>query len=250
MSKALISRAGEFDIPSLYLSTYGSKLVQFARDNGYIVTELYNDDSTLPARLTTFEAEMEKRPNVLLGLGHGNATVFTGMDLEVLLKTGVNDDLCSGIKTYLWACHTATTLGPSIVEKTCPEFYGYQADWTFIYHPDYESKPLEDPWARAFFDCGLATGYAVLLGKTPQEIYDETLKRYDYWWDYWTKQEDPMADEILTWLNWDKENFMAITPNGLYKGAPAPLQAGIPPIVVPLGLAGALLFLLSRQSEK
>jgi len=247
LPKVLFSRAGDFDIATLYLSTYGTKLVQFAKDNGYEVVDLFNDDPKLPARLLVFEAEIEKRPNLLIGLGHGNNTIFTGMDMEVLLKTGVNDDLTSGIKTYLWSCLTGVTLGPAMVEKTCPEYYGYKADWTFIYHPKYETDPLNDPYAKAFFDAGLATGYAVLLGKTPKEVYDLTIARYDYWWDYWIKQEDPMADDILTWLNWNKNNFIAITTSEIYR-EPV-LRAGIPEFAIPLGIAGALLFLLSNSKS-
>jgi hypothetical protein len=112
---------------------------------------------------------------------------------------------------------------------------------------------LNDPWARAFFDSGLATGYGVLLGKTPEEIYTETIKRYDYWWDFWTQQNDSMADDILTWINWDRSNFIAITPTGLFKGKPLPAAgstflSSIP--IVPLGIAGALLFLLSRTDSQ
>jgi hypothetical protein len=115
-----------------------------------------------------------------------------------------------------------------------------------VYHPDFKDKPLEDPYARAFFDAGLTTGYGVLLGKDPKTIFDETIARYNYWWDYWMRQNDPMADDILTWLNWDKSNFMAITKAGIYESAPATLNSVLG-LAVPLGIAGALIFLLSRK---
>jgi hypothetical protein len=252
---ALISRAGEFDTASTYLSTFGTKLVQYAKDNGYNVTELYNDDLTLPARETTFTAEIEKKPSLFIGMGHGNETVFTGMDMEILLQAGVNDDLASGIPSYLWACHTATTLGPDMVAKTCPVYFGYAADWTFNYHPDYVNPPssddppadekctFNDPYAKAFFDAGLATGYSTILGKTPQQIYQDTIDRYNYWWNYWLGQEDSMADSILTQLANDRDNFMVITPTGIYQEPPPTLNLGT---LIPIGLGAALLLIISR----
>lgn len=274
MPKVLFARA-DFDVATLYLSSYAAaKLLPFAKDNGYEVMDLFDDcgsgrlscpTSQYAARLEPFETQMTATPppDIVIGCGHGNEVLFTGQDLEVLLKANVNDDLCSGKKVYLWSCLTGVTLGPQMVQKTCPEFYGYQSDFTFVFHPDYANPPssddpspsekctLNDPWARAFFDSGLATGYAVLLGMTPEEIYTETIKRYDYWWDYWTQQNDSMADDILTWLNWDRSNFIAITPTGLQRKPPVvvgPTLASSP--LIPLGIAGALLFLLSRSESE
>ena len=121
------------------------------------------------------------------------------------------------------------------------------SDWTFIYHSDFyrNNQILEDPWAKAFFDCLLVTGHAILLGKSPLEVYEETLKRYDYWWDFWIKQNDPMADDILTWLNWDKRGFIAITPDGIYSKPKASLSIGN--VALPLGIAAISLLLLSKN---
>ena len=166
--------------------------------------------------------------------------------MEVLIKQSVNDDVSDGTKTYLFSCLTADSLGPALVEKGCPQYFGYKSEWTFIFHPDYENKPLEDPYARAFFDSGLATGYALLLGKSPLEVYNLTIERYNYWWDYWMKQDDPFADDILTWLNWDKRNFVGLIPGGTPMEEPAVASLQIPSFVLPLGAAGILLFLLSR----
>ncbi len=231
-------------MPTAYLSAYTAKLVAFAKANGYQITDIYDDDPKLPARLATFEAEIAKKPNIYIGCGHGNSNLFTGQDMELLLKKGVNDDACAGVKTYLISCLTAKELGPALVQQGTPEFYGYREDFTFIYHPDYETKPLEDPYARAFFDSGLATGYALILGKKPQDVYNLTIERYDYWWDYWMKQEDPMADDILTWINWDRRNFVGLIPGEEPMVQSAAIQ--LPSFMLPLGAAGILLFLLSR----
>lgn len=246
MPKAVFVRS-DWDLITHYMASYTTKLVDFAKQNGYEVVDLYNDDPKLPARLPAFETEMDKKPIDILYIGgHGNVNLATGQELELLIKKGVNDDVSSGVKTYLQSCLTAQQLGPALVEKGCPFYAGYREDWVMMYHPDYESKPLEDPYAKAFFDSGLATGYALLLGKSPQEVYQETIDRYNYWWDYWIKQDDPMADDILTWINWDRNNFVAITAAESYEAPPQVAGLNLPAVILPLGAAGLLLFLLSR----
>ena len=181
----------------------------------------------------------------------GNSDIFTGQDLEVLLKDTVNADVMSGKECYLAACQCGVKLGPAMVEKTCPRFYGFQGDFVFVYHPDYyaEGRILEDPYAKSFFDSVLTTGYAVLLGKSFEEVYNETVDRYKYWWDWWLKQNDPMTDSILTWLNWNRQNFIGINaepPETRVIGTP---KLTIGAVALPLG-AAALLLLLSRLEKK
>lgn len=251
MAKVLFVRAEwntDGDIATKYLAAYGALLVQKASEWGHQVTDLYKELATLE----NFEREMLLN-DIFIGLSHGNSTTFTGQKMnehiEILLKDTVNADICSGKPCYIAACSTGASLGPKMVEKTCPQFYGYQSDWIFIYNPDFyrENRILEDPWAQAFFDSALTTGYAILLGKSPLEVYETTLQRYDYWWDYWIKQNDPMADDILTWLNWDKQGFIAITPDGVYSKSKASIPS-IAGIAIPLGIAAISLFLLSNKN--
>lgn len=189
-------------------------------------------------------------PNHLIYVRHngkacwcGNSTTITGQDLQPLLQVGVNDDLMSGKISAIYGCSSGAKLGPIMVEKTAKEFYGWVVDFTFLYNPNYyPNRILEDPWAQPFFDSALACGYAILLGKPPAEVYELTIERYKFWWDHWIRQNDPMADDILTWLNWDMRGFIAITPDGIYAKK---LAVELPKIILPVA-AVTLLFLLSR----
>jgi hypothetical protein len=238
MPKALFTRASH-DLASEYLAAFGKLLVDYATAQGYTVVDLYAED----ARLVKFEAEMNASPppDVVCCFGHANENSQRGQDLEVLLQVGMNDQLMSGKKADLMSCLSAVQLGPSMVQKGCPVYLGYSGDLTFVYDPDYESDPLNDPYAKGFFDCCLATGYALILGKTPKEIYDLTLQRYDFWWDYWYKSSDPLSDDCMTWLNWNKTHFTALTPTETEKMAPA--QPQLSSLLIPLGVAGFLLLL-------
>jgi hypothetical protein len=190
------------------------------------------------------------KPNIYIGASHGNESVMTGQDLEKLIVSNVNADICKDVKTYLFACATGVELGPKLVADGCPMYFGYQADFTFLYHPDYVGHPLDDPYAKAFFDKAVKTGESMLLGKSAPEIYNDTIDKYNYWWDFWLKQNDPIADDILTWLNWDRANFIGITPTGMFEGSHEQVKIGglnIPSALLPIAGAGALLFLLSKS---
>lgn len=242
MGKALFTRS-DFDLATKYLSSYGTKLVDFAKTNGWSVVDLYGENTNT----VQFETEIATKPQVFMGLSHGNETVFTGQNnghATPLIKQGVNDDCLKDIKTYLWACLTGKSLGPVSVTSGCPEYYGYSTEWTFMMTEGMDNKPLEDPIAMSFFDSALTTGYAMLLNKSPKEVFDSTINRYDYWWDYWSKQEHELADDIMTWLNANKNSFVAITPSETFE---QPEQLGVnltevAKVVIPV--AAASLFLI------
>ena len=215
MPKALFTRP-DFDIATKYLAEYGKLLTNYALTKGYEVTDLYEVSATK----INFEFEIGDT-DVFLGFGHGNADKLTGQNLEVILQSHLNSNRLSGKKCFLGSCHTGADLGPTMVSETCPEFYGYKEDFTFLYHPDYyaNGQYLEDPYAKPFFDSLIVTGYSLLDQKTPAQIYSDQIAAYHKWWDYWITQEDPMADDVLTWLNWNENNYVAITPTSMQSGA-------------------------------
>jgi len=250
--KVLFSRADFDDVPCKYLAAYTGQLVDKAVELGYETVNLYNDALEDPysqqpvnggATTLDFEKYLNEKPDIVIGAGHGAKSLFTGQDLQVLLKVGVNDDMLSEKRTFLASCLTGLKLGPSAVAKTCPEFHGYQNDFVFNPHPDYVDKPFEDPWAKAQFESAMVTGFAVLAGMKPLEVYEATVERYNYWWDWWSQQNDPMADEVMTWINWNRMNFITITPEGIYKTERAKLD--LKTLAVPVGVA-TLFFLLSK----
>jgi len=249
LANVLVTRSRNADIATSYLAAYAAQLVDKAIQMGHTVTDLYGSEVTLE----NFEAEIEAH-NIFLGYGHGSKSIFLGSKInehsEVLLKAGVNSNLLSGKKVNLTSCLTGITLGPKMVEETALEFYGYVGDWVFVYHPEYyPDRVLEDPYAQAFFDTALTTGCAVLSGKSPLEVFSETVARYEYWWNYWIRQEDVMADDILTWLNWDRKNFIAITPDGLYAPTVKAKAGNLLYLALPLSAALGFLIISDRMEK-
>jgi hypothetical protein len=243
MATVLFTRSNH-DIASAYLAAYGQRLIDYAEQQGHTIHDLYGDQATTE----NFETAIQTvNPNIVIMQGHGNATTMTGQDLQPLVKLGVNDNCMSGKAAYLWACATGAQLGPALVENTCQAYGGYQSDFVFIYSPDhYEAgQLLDDPWAQPFFDCGLATGYGFLAGETPLDVYNLTMERYDYWWQYWLQQSDPMTDDILTWLHWNRQGFIVITPDGIY--AKTPVKLSLPPLLLPIVGASVAFYLLATD---
>jgi hypothetical protein len=242
------------------MSTYAAQLIRDAQQAGFNVTDLYADADTLQ----NFERAIVDA-DIFMGYGHGNKSLFTGncksgaytknsdgtyscKDFEVLLQSTANASDLNAKKCYLAACQTAVTLGPALIHAGCPEFYGYLADFTFVYDPDKASSGdvLNDTYAAPFFDAALTTAYSILSGKAPSAVFEDTVNRYEALYDQWKTVNDPLADDVMTWLNWDRQNFAVLTPKGAYETPRTSLltTAGI---IVPLGAAALLLLLLSRQ---
>jgi hypothetical protein len=245
MAKVLFTRP-DYDVATAYMSAYGQDLIDFAEQNAHTIQDLYADQATP----TKFQDAMETfNPDIFVGMGHGNATTFTGQDTEPLIIAGVNENIMSNKNVYLHSCATGISLGPRMVETTCQAYYGYQADFVFCFGGAayYPHRVKQDPVAQPFFDCMLATGQAVLLGLEPEEVYRLTLERYDYWWNYWLKQSHPQTDCVLTWLNWDREAFIAISPEGLWAGKPVKLS--LQGMVLPLATAAFAFYLFSKSKS-
>jgi hypothetical protein len=227
MAKVLFARSS-YELVTFYLSEYLAKgtdtahpgLIEYAKQQGHTVTDLYDSDPILPDTLPVWEEQLQKiNPDIVVIAAHGNENFITCQNEERLIVKGINESDLKGRICLAWSCMTAVGLGPAAKDAGCPAYFGYVSDWTFLFHPDYQNNPTKDPYARAFFDAGLTTGYAILSGKTPSEVYKATIDRYNYWFDYWEAQNDPMSNEILNWLNWDRSAFTAITATGLETNA-------------------------------
>lgn len=121
-------------------------------------------------------------------------------------------------------------------------------DMIFVFDPTYwlQGKLLEDPVAQPFMDCFLTTGYSMVLGDDPKTVYEKTISRYNWWWDYWYRQNHPLADDILTYLHWDRQNFISITGDGVYARTPV-TTLNLGALTIPLG-AAALFFLMTAST--
>lgn len=218
-----------YDLATSYLSAYTTLIIEEATKLGYATIDLSDQNATLDNLLNTLTSY---DPLLVFINGHGNEELVTGYTGQTLLQACLNDDLMQTRIGSFIACSSGAKLGPSMVDKTASAFLGYHSDFIFIVKPGYESRPLEDPYARSFFEPAITPATSLLNGRTLREAYEDTIARWNQSIREWWSSPDPYASEILTYLFWDRDAFIVITPEGLY--ARAPTQNTLPLLVFPL----------------
>jgi len=221
-----------YDLPTTYANAWLAQVITYAKTKGYYVIDLEN-----PTKEEFEETIQSQQPLLVIGSGHGESDVFAGKEREIILKKCTNDHLLATKICYLIACNTALELGPSAVNKGALAYIGWQEDFVFAINAQYIERPTEDPYAYAFFDTANKIGYALLEGKTVKESYELAIQNFNKWIKYWRGVGDPMAQQIITWLYWDRDNLIAITKEGLYT-IPAPeMPYNLTPLIImPAGL--------------
>lgn len=218
----------DYDVPTLYISAYAGRLIEDVVALGYNVVDLHGVEAT---QANLFEALRVHSPIFCFLGGHGNPKALFGQGDGLVLEACVSDHVLEGISAHALSCSTAQVLGPSAKEKTCPVYFGWIEDVVFVVKDDYTTRPLEDPYAGSYFLPPMAgiTKFLenLLAGATWQDAarsgYETTISRYNEQIAYWSASTDPAASTILTWLFWDRDFFICITREGIYRVAEVPL---------------------------
>ena len=71
---------------------------------------------------------------------------------EILVSSGVNEDVLKGKIVYAISCKSANILGKTSVEKGALNYTGYDDDFIFFYEPKNMTKPLTDETAKLFLE--------------------------------------------------------------------------------------------------
>lgn len=132
---------------------------------------------------------------LLTGVGHGNATTYTGENYAVLIEERDNADCLVGRPWYALSCTVGLSLGKAVVEYGCPAFIGYDDTFTFIAD---EGDPCGGVPARGFMEASNEVVNTLIAGGDFNEAYARSQALFDYWYD---QETDP---DIQKWLNWDK----------------------------------------------
>lgn len=242
LTKILAARAN-YELATVYLSSWLQPTMDYATKLGYSVTDLYGEDATLANFMNALNVD---DPALVLIGGHGAENLVTGQNGEVLLEACVNDGLMQQRTAVLAACATGVKLGPSMINKGANAYVGFQADFIFSVTPGYETRPLHDPRAAPFFTAINTLMYALLDGKTLSEIYEVGVASFNEEISKWWNNPDPEASDIISYLQWDRDNFIVIGNKALYE-TPTRRALLIPKEIPPIIMGGlALLILFGR----
>jgi len=230
-SGALILRA-DYEEATQYLAAYMGLIVEQARQRGFAVIDLHGVDAT---KTNFFDALQTSDPLLVIAGGHGNDNVFAGQNGEVVLEGCTNDQIMSGRQGIFNSCSVGVALGPSMVSKTAELFAGWRADYLFMLDEPMPEDPFQAVYARPFMECIIQPGMTRVNGGSKQQIYADTIAKFNYHLNQWWNSDDPFAQDVITLLLHDRDNFMV---SGIY--TPTILGNTALPI---LAVAGAILFL-------
>ncbi|MDE2232839.1 MAG: hypothetical protein KGJ90_01790 [Patescibacteria group bacterium] len=132
------------------------------------------------ASRTRVESYLEKqKPELVIMNGHGSEDCITGQDEEVLIQAGENSDLLKDKVVYMRSCDSGKVLGPQAVREGCKAFIGYSELFRFWTNENFVRKPLDDNYARPFFETSNQVALALVKGKSAREAHEESRKAYE-----------------------------------------------------------------------
>ncbi|MFH1192700.1 MAG: hypothetical protein V1656_00035 [Candidatus Jorgensenbacteria bacterium] len=125
------------------------------------------------------ESYLEKRnPEIVIFNGHGDQFCVVGQDGEILIQMGANTNLLRNKIVYMRACNAGKSLGPDAIEKGAKNFIGYKELFRFWTKEEGVRKPLNDDYARPFFECSNKVIHSLIKGKTAEEANNDSMQSY------------------------------------------------------------------------
>ena len=244
MPNVLVFRP-DYEVLTHYTSKYlEAYVVRSATQLGFSVTDLYAEE----AGSDRFFQEINRQDLVIFGT-HGLENRLYAQNGTVLFSSCSGDESLSGKICFALACKSASKLGYSAVDKGCMCYFGWLQDFVVIIDESY-TDPLEDPYAGSFLR-PVVNGINAMLssyiyGRKLNEIaeitYNTVFDSFNQQIAYWRTVESSTASQMLTYLYWDRDNFIPIFREEVY--VPTPVY--IPPSlrgVLAIGVVAAPLII-------
>lgn len=125
------------------------------------------------------ESYLDKQnPEIAIFNGHGNDVCVTGHDNEPLIISGENSHLLKDKVVYMRSCDSGKTLGPQAIKEGCKAFIGYSELFRFWTDKALVKEPLQDDYAKPFFETSNQVPLSLIKGRTAQEAQMDSMTEY------------------------------------------------------------------------
>lgn len=172
--------------------------------------------------------------DLIIGVGHGDETTFSGQNEAVILEVGKYDPReVKGKVIKLLSCETGVALGPDLVRNGALAVQGYTDDYVWVMDADFALTPWSDEIAAKALMPVVWGLNALLDGKTAREALEVELDGY-------AKNAEVEEDELIkALLEFNHDNAILIGEGGARIAArpPLPLLFKLvppPPIILPI----------------
>jgi hypothetical protein len=210
----------DYDGATAVASSVLARAIGYMRARGFRVDDLHGSNATLENVVNSLDS---LDSIFFTGVGHGDTNVFTGQDRRAIFETCSDADykLRSRV-VFLLSCLTGQNLGVDLVRnKGVMVFVGYKVEFTWV--QSRVQDPLADVYARSFFEPVLELYYKLADGKTVKEAYLASIDKWNYWIDYWSKSNDPIAPLVVQTLVWDRDGQVLYGDENATIGTPTPI---------------------------
>jgi hypothetical protein len=179
----------------------------------------------LPFQLTAPQSD------IIIGVGHGDKTTFTGQSEAVILEVGkYNRREIKGKVIKLLSCQTGSVLGPDLVQNGAKAFLGYSDDYVWVMDSDLASKPWADDLAATSLMPVIDGLNALLDGKTAEEAFNVELQGY-------AKNTEVEEDELVkSCLEFNQDNAVLLGDTTARVRPRPDIRVPLPPppIIIPV----------------
>jgi len=162
-----------------YISPYFSQIRDVVAARGKDYTYLYKEQCI---KDQVWNALQQKRTAVIAATGHGNASVYTGYQLEPIfwvdmVNEGYDPQLTQNTIMLMLSCLTAQRLGPYMISKGAVYYLGWSVE--YVAYVDYGVRKEENSIDQLFFK-PIEVGFSrVAVGDmTPIECKNYIAKKY------------------------------------------------------------------------
>jgi hypothetical protein len=230
------------DFAMQYASYWLGEGIPEAQRRGYRVIDMIEDACTFDRLKAVLE---EEKVDVCIMGGHGNPTVFTGFEQQIVFKACQGDEVMAGTISHFLSCSVGQELLPDMVSKGAISTIGYQVDFQFMVNESFSIE--QDPYAEPFKDITVTIIKKLLDGATLKQVWEAGVAKCNEWIQkLWNKTGTDWA-EVIACLEHDRDGMIALGNKESYVLPPKIMRLTIPQIA---GLAFIFFLVVSHKSPQ
>ncbi len=177
MSRIILVSNASHDIPTEYLDSWFSKIIELVKkQENTRLFELRKEKANKKDLMDLIEKE---NPHLVIFNGHGNDELITGFNQDILIQCGDNESILGGRIVHSMACESAKSLGQKCIKIGTRSFIGYMEKFNLVHLGKKSTQEqIEDPIARFFLEPAYEAIVALIEGKTSGEAYTQSQNLY------------------------------------------------------------------------
>ncbi|OYD16931.1 hypothetical protein CH330_01295 [candidate division WOR-3 bacterium JGI_Cruoil_03_51_56] len=235
MPTALFFRP-DVDVALKYGKSWLGVGIEEAVKRGFNIIDLVDEAATFQTLKQTIENE---KIDAVILLGHGNASVFTGFEQQIVFRACTNDEIMAGSISHFVSCSVGQELLPSIIKKGGIWTVGYQVDFQFLINPEYSVE--QDPLAEPFKNVTVAIIQKMLDGAKLKDVWNAGIAECDRWIaKLWNRPELDWA-QVIGALQHDRDGMIGLGSEEAYIPPPVGVTVTKTAPLIVLGVAAWIL---------